>query len=757
MKRALILGVALTAGAGSAQAETFRVPEQFAEIQDALDVAAPCDIVEVGAGDYDGPVYISLGVTLITTEGASIDAGGVDKNGGPIDAVATVTNGSHIEGFELHNARNGVAIVGNWSVAKGNQIHDVEVGIKVEGATGYAVGNTVTGVEKGVEANGATLWLDENVFVSNGTGVELFQSEFRMLGNRVEDSGRGYLLRQSWGPVTSCELVGNDIGLVVSGGDLRIEDCTIDGNLVGAQVLEGEPLLLDNSFTDNDFGITTMLSSPRLIGNRIDGSEYIGIAADLGSSPRIANNLLTDNADGIDAVLSEPVVVNNTVSGGERSVVVRSAEATVVNNLLVDAAVLALDAADGPDLIAGFNLFFGNAADMDGYTSDGTDLFEDPDLDVDFVPGVDSPAVDGGNTAAAYEDPDGTLSDIGYTGGPEADDAYEEIPGGPPTQGEQFDYEFAEGEQGVVFVQNILDPRNDPLEYRWDTNPADGLQYCDGYANAADFTPPDEGDYVIGVLAIDSEGYELEAEVNVHAYNLPPEASIDLLDGFAEGTESQFYVDAFDQGPEDVVLLDIDIDGDTEYELTDVEPGFVSWTPPQSGSVTLLVRAFDEDGGEVLVEQPVFVENLPPFLSEGPPDEIFVGTAMAYTLQVDDPSEQDTVTAELSNGPEGLTLDDLRLLWEPTAADVGQNPYDITLTDSDGDQAVYFLRVGVFQEGTGCGCATAEPKATGWGLLLLLAVATRRRRRLWAESRGGRGSCAWGRGGGKARPGAYLQ
>ena len=323
------------------------------------------------------------------------------------------------------------------------------------------------------------------------------------------------------------------------------------------------------------------------------------------------------------------------------------------------------------------------------------------------------------------------LGNIGKFSGPEADDGYEEQPGGPPTQGKQFDYEFAEGEQGVVFVQNIFDAWTDPVEYRWDTNPADGLQYCDGYANAVDFTPPDQGDYVVAVLATDSEGYELEAEVNIHAYNVDPEATIDLLAGFSEGTESQFYVDAYDQGPEDVVLLDLDIDGDGAYEVVGVEPGFVSYTPPQSGEVTLSVRAFDGDGGEQVVQQPLFVENLPPFLTEGPPDEIFVGEAWAYTLQVDDPSDLDTVTAELSEGPDGLTLDGLRLLWEPTGGDVGQNPYDITLTDSDGDQAVYFLRVGVFREGAGCGCSAAStpgPEA-GAGLALLLMVGALRRRR----------------------------
>jgi MYXO-CTERM domain-containing protein len=708
------------------------VPEQFGDIQSALDVAGPCDVVEVGTGDYEGAVTVGIGVTLRAVGDASIDGGGFDENGGQIDAVVSVTNGSRVEGFDLHNARAGVEIGGNWSVVRGNTIHDVDYGIALEGSTGYAVDNVVLpGVSKGVRANGSTLWLDGNTFTGTGTGVDLFQTVFRMVGNTVSESGRGYVISQSYGEVTSCTLTGNDLGLVISGGDVVVQDCTIQDSLVGAQVLDGQPLLLDNTFENNDFGITMLLSSPRVIGNRVVGSTYTGIVADLASTPRIANNLLIDNSIGLDAVLSSPVVVNNTFSGGERSALFRSADPTFVNNLLIGASVVAMDATAAPDLLAGFNLFFDNVLDLDGWTSALTDVFEDPLLDENFVPSAASPAIDRGNTALQYEDPDGTISDIGSTGGPEALDRYVPLPGGPPTLGKQAEVELAEGEQGVLFVQNIVDPRNDPIELRWDTNPDDGLQYCDGYANAVDFTPPDQGTYTVWVRAEDNEGFQVEAEVTIIAFNLDPTVSLDLLSGFQEGMESQFYVDAFDPGPEDVVLLDIDTDGDGEYERTGVEPGFVALTPPQSGQITLRVRAYDGDGGEHVVQQPLFVENLPPFLTETPPDEIFVGSTFSYTLQVDDPSELDTVTAALSNGPDGLTLDGLRLLWEPTAADVGQNPYDITLTDSDGAAVVFFLRIGVFREDTGCQCsAGAGPgPGAGMGLMLVLAAGGLRRRR----------------------------
>ncbi len=717
-----------------ALAETFRVPDQFGEIQDALDVAGPCDVVEVDDGDYLGSVAVGIGVTLRAVgDDVVIDGGGFDENGGQIDFVVSLTNGSRVEGFELHNARNGVSVVGNWSVASGNTIRDVDVGISLEGSVGYAVGNTIgDGVDKGVGANGAIVWLDANVIDGAETGVDLFQTEFRLLGNTVTGSGRGYSLTESWGEVTSCILTGNDIGFVVEAGSVVVQDCAVDGNLVGGQVLEGDPLLLDNDFAGNQFGITTLLSSPSIVGNRVTDSVYAGIAADLGSEPRVANNLLVDNTDGLSAVLSSPVFVNNTVVGGERGVVVRSSDASVINHVLTGASVVAIDASDGPALEAGFNLFWENADDLLGYVSDGTDVFgEDPLLDGDWLASSDSsPVVDGGNTNVAYEDPDGTIADIGHGGGPEADDAYVELPGGPPVSGEQSPYEFQEGEQGVVFVQNIVDERNDPLEFRWDIDPDDGLTYCDGYANAVDFQPPDEGTYSVWVRAEDSEGFEVEAEIVITAHNHEPEVTLDLFEGFAEGTESQMHVDVFDWGLVDELLVDIDTDDDGQYERQGLEPGFISWTPPQSGQVTIRVRGYDDDGGEDVVEQPTFVENLPPFLAESPPDEIFVGQAWSYTLQVDDPSDLDTVTVTLDDGPEGMELDGDRLSWEPRAADVGINPYDLTLTDSDGDAVQYFLRIGVFTESDGCGCDLGSwggSAGAGWVLAGVVILGRRRR------------------------------
>ena len=62
---ALFLGVALLLPATSVLASTWRVPEDFLTIREALNVAQPCDVVLVGPGTYAESLFVSEGVHLI--------------------------------------------------------------------------------------------------------------------------------------------------------------------------------------------------------------------------------------------------------------------------------------------------------------------------------------------------------------------------------------------------------------------------------------------------------------------------------------------------------------------------------------------------------------------------------------------------------------------------------------------------------------------------------------------------------------------
>jgi len=173
-----------------------------------------------------------------------------------------------------------------------------------------------------------------------------------------------------------------------------------------------------------------------------------------------------------------------------------------------------------------------------------------------------------------------------------------------------------------------------------------------------------------------------------------------------------------------------DYDGDGAYEQTGLEPGFVAWVPIESGFVEARVHASDGDGGEGEFSQTYSVMNLPPFLVELPPDELFQGDELRYDLQVGDPGVLDTVTAELADAPEGMTLDGLRLEWDPAGAALGVTPYDLVLTDDEGASVTYFLRVAVIG-GEGCTCATASSRpSVGVAWVLLVLVGRRRRARL---------------------------
>ena len=63
-----------------------------------------------------------------------------------------------------------------------------------------------------------------------------------------------------------------------------------------------------------------------------------------------------------------------------------------------------------------------------------------------------------------------------------------------------------EGSPTPIFVTNVNDIHGDWLKFNWDIDASDGLDYCDGFTNAVDFTAADDGYYTLYLLVEDSEG-----------------------------------------------------------------------------------------------------------------------------------------------------------------------------------------------------------------------------------------------------------
>ncbi len=142
----------------------------------------------------------------------------------------------------------------------------------------------------------------------------------------------------------------------------------------------------------------------------------------------------------------------------------------------------------------------------------------------------------------------------------------------------------------------------------------------------------------------------------------------------------------------------IDPDGDaTTFSLVgapngaeiDAATGLLTWTPSQAqvGSHVFLVNVSDGQGGEslqtVVLEAIEPIPNRLPTLESTPRTSTPIGQTYFYDLIASD-ADGDALTYSLEQAPEGAVLEGNRLLWAPTAAQVGDHAVSIRVSDSQG-------------------------------------------------------------------------
>lgn len=728
--RPLRLLVLLALSPGPVIAATLAVPQDHATIGEALGSALPCDVVEVAPGTYDETVWIPPGVTLRSTGGPTVtilDGGGTDEVGGGIPEVVAMANGAVIQGFTLRNADVGAQINGQWHEVLDCVIEDVEIGVRSQGATAWLQGLEVVARDKAVAAGGGKLWIDDLVVTDTPVGIDLVGTYGRILRPSTLRVGRGAFLRESNVWIAEGVFEQGEVGLVLSLGEVEVAGNVFEDNLVGVQLLEGAPLLYDNDFVDNSFGVVADFSEAELLANRISGSDLAGLSVGIGSSLRAASNLLVDNRIGVEVLSGEPLLHNSTILGGQIGVELRGGAAILRNNLITG-AVVGIDGtlAQGGTSVGSTGLW-DNGTDVVG-VSTTDDVLGDPLLDADLVPQAGSSALDAGDPAGELRDGDGSIGDLGHTGGPDAARLWAPPPPTAPTIGVQPVQEWSEGSEFGIFAYDFGDVNDDPLRVGWDIDASDGLDYCDGFSNGIPYLVPDDGDFEVYVRIQDSEGFEVFATVPIRGINEAPDLFVETLPDLFEGTEAPVYVAAPDPSDFDTVVVDFDGDGDGEFEQVDRSSGFLWWTPVDDGPLTLRTRARDEDGGIREHELDVVVANLPPSLVTGPPTVLGAGVALDFELVVTDPSPTDTVTASLEDGPDGMELDGLRLTWEPPQDEQRTYEWTLRLQDEDGGEA---MASGTITAGTpptpGEGCNCRQGGGAQGGLLLLPLLALRRR------------------------------
>ena len=154
-----VTGLALPAAARGAVLD---VPLVYPSIQQAVDAAAPGDVIRVGAGTYQEHVRVRGDKAAITIEGADVHAMPVllgtahkSADGIRVDEVDRIT----LRNLRIVGAYDGVRlnrVVG--AVVSGLVIEDTALGIRINrGADNVVVANTILGtrVEQGILVDGS--------------------------------------------------------------------------------------------------------------------------------------------------------------------------------------------------------------------------------------------------------------------------------------------------------------------------------------------------------------------------------------------------------------------------------------------------------------------------------------------------------------------------------------------------------------------------------------------------------------------------
>ena len=330
-------GLALAVLAPSVAAETIEVPDDFSDLQAALDAASPGDVIEVSDGPYFGSYSISVpGLTLIGN-GTVIDA----EFEGPCFVVAT--SDVTIEDFELINGTSGVASVSFTD------------GIATPGLTvrGCTISNC--GPDAGLLIEGDSCTLVENIITdcsNDGIHYEAINtsSETLIAQNRVSfctDDGidaRGGGLTISDNTVDHCE----DNGIAVDlegdedgGGGFSVvvyrntsNDNGDDGIYVN-EVGNAEGVYIsDNTCLRNaDDGINFLGEECFIVANRCDDNLDDGIDVDDSFAVIIRENTVQRNLEnGISADSALTLILENRVKRNHRNGIMASGSALIADN-----------------------------------------------------------------------------------------------------------------------------------------------------------------------------------------------------------------------------------------------------------------------------------------------------------------------------------------------------------------------------------------------------------------------------------------
>ncbi|HVQ42474.1 MAG TPA: nitrous oxide reductase family maturation protein NosD [Vicinamibacterales bacterium] len=306
IEKAAVVAAVILVLAGASQPSA-----QPMALQALVDAAQPGGTLDVPAGDYAGPVRIRGPLTVVTSEGASIDGGGhgsvvVIEGAGVLFRGFTVRN----SGRDVTEEAAGITITGNGHVVEGNRIEDVYFGIHAGDGDGVTIRNNVItpGEHHGARpGHGISTWHLRNSVIA---------------GNRISHARDGiYLSFTEKVSVSGNTVTGCRYGLhSMYSMNARFEGNQAEGNLLGAALMTSDRLV----FRGN-----------RIARHRDGPAAYGVLLKDIGDLV-VEDNLILSNRIGIYAESvpsnpsSEAVLTRNVIAGNEVGLALQSTAALVV-------------------------------------------------------------------------------------------------------------------------------------------------------------------------------------------------------------------------------------------------------------------------------------------------------------------------------------------------------------------------------------------------------------------------------------------
>lgn len=240
----------------------------------------------------------------------------------------------------------------------------------------------------------------------------------------------------------------------------------------------------------------------------------------------------------------------------------------------------------------------------------------------------------------------------------------------------------------IALGSSVTDPGTaDTLTYAWSVT-KDGNAYASGSAATFDFTPNDNGTYVVSLTVTDDDGASGTDSATIVVTNVNPTAIINGIGAYhPEGSAIPMTAGVSDPGTQDTFTYawQVKKNGFTVYTGTGAN---FTFTPQDSGIYTVKLTVTDKDGGVGVLSQDIDVANVAPTASITgvPSSNPTEGTTINLGSTASDPSFFDQLGLNRSwlvtkNGATYKTGTGSSFNFKPD----DNGTYVVTLTVSDDD------------------------------------------------------------------------